>query len=913
MHLAPSIALICCLIASAPASDYYVSTSGNDGNAGTSMASPWQTIAKVNTSNFVAGDRVFFAGGQTFTNPGLMLDASDTGSAANPIVIGSYGTGRAIIRATGNVDGLFIYNTGGVRIQDLIVEGPGVSSSTKSGIIAYCDLANGSKLTGLAIANCEARQFRNGIIIGAWHASFSGFSGALVENCVAHDNSRSGISSYGYTTTSAAVQSHASLTIRGCETYLNRGDPLHTANHSGSGIVVSGTVGGLVDQCYAHHNGGSAGNPGGGGPVGIWTYQSDGVVIQRCLVHDQKTTAGVKDGGGFDIDGGAVNAVIQYCYSYNNEGPGYLICEYSGADVPVSAATIRYCLGWNDARRRANDQGAGFDFYNGYDGDPSKLTGVTIHNNLVYADAAVAGACVKWEGGPLANVRFANNIFVVTGGSRFVDIAAHTADFSFVDNAYFSSDANYSGGWKWSSLTYTSLDAWRSASGAPETWSGSPVGMQADPLLANVVGGAQPTSIAALESITAYRLLAGSPCIDAGQDLRTAAFGSRTVGSRDFFNQTIPQGGAFDIGAHETTPATANTAPTISPIDGQAILEDAPTGAIAVTIGDAETAAGSLTLAAASSNPTLVPIANVVFAGSFANRTATVTPAADRNGLATITVTVTDGGGLTASRSFTVNVTAVNDEPSFVPGADQNTYAGAGAQTVASWATAISAGPTDESGQTLTFQVSANSNPGLFATAPAVSPAGTLSYTPASNANGTATISLMLVDNGGTANGGVQASAMQTFMIACSPTPLPNLVVSRSSVIIGSGGTDRCSAALGANTTIAYVLANSGQAVLSIATATVVAHTGCIASVSALPAASVVAGTTTGMGVDVTPQAANWSFTISVTSNDPDTPSYAWTIRSSTSTVSTAAKPCGIGSGIALVLSALALTFFRRH
>ena len=130
-------------------------TSGNDGNAGTSTASPWQTIAKVNTRNFVAGDRVFFAGGQTFTNPGLMLDASDTGTAANPIVIGSYGTGRAIIRATTNVDGLFIYNTGGVRIQDLIVEGPGVSSSAKSGIIAYCDLTNGSKLTGLAIANCE--------------------------------------------------------------------------------------------------------------------------------------------------------------------------------------------------------------------------------------------------------------------------------------------------------------------------------------------------------------------------------------------------------------------------------------------------------------------------------------------------------------------------------------------------------------------------------------------------------------------------------------------------------------------------------------------------------------------------------------------------------------------------------------
>ncbi len=46
-----------------------------------------------------------------------------------------------------------------------------------------------------------------------------------------------------------------------------------------------------------------------------------------------------------------------------------------------------------------------------------------------------------------------------------------------------------------------------------------------------------------------------------------------------------------------------------------------------------------------------------------------------------------------------------------------------------------------------------------------MSSTGTLTYTPAANQNGTATITLRITDNGGTANGGVNASATQTFVI----------------------------------------------------------------------------------------------------------------------------------------------------
>ena len=88
----------------------------------------------------------------------------------------------------------------------------------------------------------------------------------------------------------------------------------------------------------------------------------------------------------------------------------------------------------------------------------------------------------------------------------------------------------------------------------------------------------------------------------------------------------------------------------------------------------------------------------------------------------------------------------------------------AGAQTVTTWATSISAGPASESAQAVEFLVS-NDNASLFNVAPAIADDGTLTYTPAANANGSATITVSLHDNGGTASGGTDASASQTFTI----------------------------------------------------------------------------------------------------------------------------------------------------
>jgi hypothetical protein len=101
---------------------------------------------------------------------------------------------------------------------------------------------------------------------------------------------------------------------------------------------------------------------------------------------------------------------------------------------------------------------------------------------------------------------------------------------------------------------------------------------------------------------------------------------------------------------------TLISVPTISDVTDQTVAGGTATAAIPFTVGDIETAAAALTVTATSSNPTLIPNANITLGGSGANRTVTVTPAANQLGSGTVTLTVSDGG-LTASTSFIVTVT----------------------------------------------------------------------------------------------------------------------------------------------------------------------------------------------------------------------------------------------------------------
>jgi hypothetical protein len=86
-----------------------------------------------------------------------------------------------------------------------------------------------------------------------------------------------------------------------------------------------------------------------------------------------------------------------------------------------------------------------------------------------------------------------------------------------------------------------------------------------------------------------------------------------------------------------------------------------------------------------------------------------------------------------------------------------------------------------ENSQALTFEVTANDNPGLFSSGPSISPNGTLSYTLSGCGQGEANITVVLKDDGGTATcagpRGSDTSAPYSFKIRVNPDTVPPQII----------------------------------------------------------------------------------------------------------------------------------------
>ena len=92
--------------------------------------------------------------------------------------------------------------------------------------------------------------------------------------------------------------------------------------------------------------------------------------------------------------------------------------------------------------------------------------------------------------------------------------------------------------------------------------------------------------------------------------------------------------------------------------------------------------------------------------------------------------------------------------------------------TVNNFATDISAGPGDESGQTLTFTVNVTNTTGnlAFTTSPEIDSSGNLTYSVTAGTTGTATVSVVLTDSGSNISPSVNVSSAQTFTITVNPS-----------------------------------------------------------------------------------------------------------------------------------------------
>jgi len=113
---------------------------------------------------------------------------------------------------------------------------------------------------------------------------------------------------------------------------------------------------------------------------------------------------------------------------------------------------------------------------------------------------------------------------------------------------------------------------------------------------------------------------------------------------------TSPTGGGDSGGGNPD--GAINSAPTISSVADQIIVENTSTAALAVLINDAEDSLDCATsISLSSTDPSLISAGGVVFSGTVPNCTATLTPSANEIGSATVTLTV-DDGTLSSQTSF---------------------------------------------------------------------------------------------------------------------------------------------------------------------------------------------------------------------------------------------------------------------
>ena len=371
---------------------YFIDSAGNDKNDG-SRAHPWQTILRVNGIHLHAGDSILFRGSESFV--GTLVIDSATGTVAHPIVVSSYGKGTATI-LSGDSSAVILYLTRHLIITHLQLTGAGRKT--------------GNVKEGFSLINCDQVAADGLDITGFQKAGLMVYSSTniTIERVYAHENGAAGIAVEG---PNDNKRQSRNIRIIHCRADDNPGDPTNLTNHSGNGIVVGHCTNLLIDYCSATNNGWDMPRI-GNGPVGIWCYEADSVVIQHCLSYANKTSVGGADGGGFDLDGGVTNSLIQYCLSYGNQGSGYCIFQYWGAR-PRYHNIIRYNISENDGT--VSDSRAGVYVWNSSD-DAKQFYDCRVYNNTIYSgkEAAVSFS----EKSERKDFAFYNNIFV--GGDSLI-------------------------------------------------------------------------------------------------------------------------------------------------------------------------------------------------------------------------------------------------------------------------------------------------------------------------------------------------------------------------------------------------------------------------------------------------------------------------------------------------------------
>jgi len=464
--LQPAIGSLGQTAPTATTATYYVRPGGNNTASGTSPAAAWRTLSRASRATLRPGDKLLLLGGHVYHGK-LTIGPTDAGRPGKPILVSSYGHGRATISSASS--GIMIYDTCGVTIRNLVMVGDHALNASKAGIQMYSDLS-GRMLGHVFISSVDASRFGFGIAIGAAHDG-GGFRNVRIMHTRLHANLDAGLVSYGPDfNPTVPGYAHQDIYVSHVRAFGNLGDPAMVTHNSGSGIELGAVSGATVNRSVAYGNGGKGGAT-AEGPIGIWAYDSTKVTFIRDASHDNRSN-NARDGGGFGLDREVSHSIMEYNLSYGNHGAGFLL--FSAKDAPGAGTNniVRFNISYDDARGRGLVTGG-------------MAAGGRVRNSIFYQNTIVIGRGNTQPAfkvtGLEHNVKVLNNI--LAGGSSKVVVAAQpmtTGNIAFAGNDYVAPSGVPVFQWG-TRHQYGSLAAWRLATGEEHKPLGRDTGLTAWP------------------------------------------------------------------------------------------------------------------------------------------------------------------------------------------------------------------------------------------------------------------------------------------------------------------------------------------------------------------------------------------------------------------------------------------------
>ncbi len=476
----PRVLLLCIAVAHALATDFFVSPRGDDTGPGSGETDAWQSLDRVNRhlrdTGLRPGDRILLQGGARFAG-NLVLAEAGGGTRDQPVVVGSYGNGAAILDA-GSGTGILVRETPWVTVSDLEITASGTNDG--DGIRFDRIRTTGQRVEGASVLRCRIHGFAwHGVMVDASQRDH-GYTGVWIADTWAVSNRYAGIQVYGGNPAGRTHHPHSNITIENCVAAFNPGDPEQLGHHSGSGIFVDGAERVLIRSCLATGNGGECRSE-RGGPVGIWIHACRSARIERCESYRNRSL--LRDGGGFDIDGGCEDAILRWNYSHENEGPGLMVYSYTGAPYSDRGSRVYGNISWHDGRRASGYAGLQLGAEEG-----CRLQDLRVENNTVFSPPGSVAA-VRVQGHRVEGV-IRSNLVMAADHGVLVSFSGFDHRLRFEGNQYWRGDGRAAflvdGQWP-----VAALGAWRSSTGPERRFSATGERF-ADPRLSVKLPGMPP-------------------------------------------------------------------------------------------------------------------------------------------------------------------------------------------------------------------------------------------------------------------------------------------------------------------------------------------------------------------------------------------------------------------------------------